>query len=186
MQTSSGSTGNATAQEVVRAAGGSIRTPLGYGIVLNEDSTLEREWIVINIPEMPATLLGPTGVKTAYESGDEDEDDRGFQYQAEFGFTTNEALVAVDIRFLVFNVWGELNRQLSVEYVEDIKKGAMTFKSESWRLHSTNDAALHYASIGYVARVRTKNGEIRIMPSEHVLKIAREFSADVSEKDVAL
>ena len=178
-----GATWNAAAQDVIRATGGGIQTPLGYGIVLNEASTLKREWIVINIPQVPATLHGPTGVKTVYETGDKYS--RGeYQYQAEFEFTAKEELVAVEIRFLVFDVWGEQNTPLSATYVEDIEKGVTVSKTAKWRLYSENDASEHYASIGYVARARTKSGEIRIMPSEHVLEVAREFSADISEKDL--
>ncbi len=178
-----GVTGNAIAQEVIRASGGSIRTPLGYGIVMNEASTLEREWIVINIPEVPATLHDPTGVKTVYKTGDTYS--RGeYRYEAKFAFTAKEALVAVEIRFLVFDVWGKQSRLLSATYVEDIEKGAKVSRTGKWSLYSENEAEEHYASIGYVARARTKSGEIRIMPSEHVLKVAHEFSADISEKDL--
>ena len=173
-----GATGNAIAQEVIRASGGSIRTPLDYGNVVNDASTLEREWIVINIPEVPATLHDPTGVKTVYITGGT------YRYEAKFAFTAKEALVAVEIRFLVFDVWGKQSGLLSATYVEDIEKGAKVSKIGKWSLYSANEVQEHYASIGYVARARTKSGEIRIMPSEHVLKVAHEFSADISEKDL--
>src|SRR5262245_10391755 len=38
------------AVRVTRAGGGSIRTLLGYGIVVAKDSTMSREWIAVHDP----------------------------------------------------------------------------------------------------------------------------------------
>lgn len=55
---------------VERGGAGTIRTSLGYGIVLNKDSSLEREWVTVNSPAVPAKLVGAAPVVTTYKSAE--------------------------------------------------------------------------------------------------------------------
>lgn len=44
------------AQQVTKSSGGSIKTELGYGIVLNKESSLTREWITIHDDSLPVDI----------------------------------------------------------------------------------------------------------------------------------
>ena len=178
-----GATANAAAQEVVKGTCGSMSTMSWAGdypdfaVDLNKGTTQKRECFILNVPEMSATMHSPAIVRIAHEGADD------LYYEAEFDFTAEEALTAVEIRFLVFDIWRESIKTLSATYIDDIEKGQKISKTGFWRARQ-NEAKEHYASIGYVARVRTRGGEIRIMPIEHVLSAAREFAADFSEEDL--
>lgn len=64
------SSNSIAAQSVTKSSGGSIKTELGYGIVLNKESGLTREWITVHDSSLPADITGTVGVKTIYKSGE--------------------------------------------------------------------------------------------------------------------
>jgi hypothetical protein len=106
--------------EIAHGNAGSIRTVLGMGIVLNKESSLEREWTTLNVAGMPARLIGPASVITAYKprsySGE-------YQYSVAFDVEALEPLSALEVRFLTFDVWGDKGRSLSMTMVEDFPVG---------------------------------------------------------------
>lgn len=167
---------------VTRAPGGSIRTPLGYGIVLAKESTLTREWIVVHDPGVPVTFAGTPGVTTTWKRAEYSGGD--YQYQAQFTVQANEDVQAVQVRFLAFNVWGEHMQTLSYEEVADVAKGAKKEITGVWRVFSENDAEKYYASIGYVSRVRLKTGKVIAAADEPVVEEARRFSTKFSVSDL--
>lgn len=176
-----GFAGSAHAEaDVARASGGSIQTKLGHGIVINEDSSMEREWIIINDPNLPATLHAPTGVRTGYKSSTR-YDSGGYQYRAKFDLTAKEDLVAIQVNFMLFDLWGNQTRLLSSTDVIDIDEGKKITLKPRWSVHSENEVSEYYASIAYIARIRTKAGELLAMPNKYILDIAQEFSEDVSD-----
>jgi hypothetical protein len=75
----------------------------------------------------------------------------------------------VEVRFFVFNVWGEHVRSLSFEDVSDIASGATKDLTAEWQLYSENEVEKHYASIGYVARVRLDDGHVLDAPTTTVI-----------------
>ena len=97
---------------ITRESGGSIKTELGYGIVLNKESSLQREWITIHNDSIPADLIGTVGVKTTYEAGGS-YSSGGYRYNADYTVKANEDLTAVEVKFLTFDIWRDLLRNLS-------------------------------------------------------------------------
>jgi len=167
---------------VTRASGGSIRTPLGLGIVLDKDSSLVREWIAIHQAALPVRLLNTPGITTTYENGGQYS--RGaYEYSAKFSIEVNEPVTAVEIRFLTFDVWGGHSRTLTMTEVRDFAKGTTALQG-TWSLYSENEASEFYASIAYVARVRTADGRVITADIAPVLEEARKFSAKFSEGDL--
>jgi hypothetical protein len=63
--------GIAEAQRVTTSSGGSIRTDLGHGIVLNKESSMKRVWITVHDDKLPVTIQGTIGVKSIYAKGSE-------------------------------------------------------------------------------------------------------------------
>lgn len=138
--------------EVRRCSGGSIRTKLSHGIVLNKSSSLQREWITINDPALPVRLTNPTGVSTIWESGD-DYSAGGYKYKATYSILTFEALAALEVRFLTFDIWGKHDKTLSATQIEDIPIGKEHEFTGEWYLGSENEASEFYASIAFIAQL---------------------------------
>ena len=91
-----------TLPEGVRTAsgtGGSMRTSLGYGIVLNEQSTLTRDWYVVHDSRLPIDFSGTPGVITLYA-------DRNYRYGADATLLARVPVTAVNVVFMTFDVFG--------------------------------------------------------------------------------
>ena len=158
---------------VTRASGGPITTNLGFGIAIAKNSTLNREWIVVHHPTLPVDLEATPGIVTAFISkpyGGE------YRYRSQFKLRTEKAVKAVEVRFLVFDVWGQHVRNLSYEEVSDRAVGIKDVSAE-WQVFSENEVEKHYASIGYVARVRLDDGRVVEAPVTTVVEEARKFSS---------
>lgn len=54
----------------------------------------------------------------------------------------------------------------------------------AWNLFSENEASEFYASIAYIAKVRTKAGRILASDTAPVLEEARKFSSKFSAEDL--
>lgn len=165
--------------KVTRDDGGSIKTELrtrgGGGIFVNESSSLRREWITVHEDSVPADIVGTTGVKLAFITDE-------FFYTAAWAIQTKEALTAVEVRFLLFDIWGNHMETLSTTKVTDFNDGGKLEFSGRWR-HGV-DAAEFYASIAYVARIRTKDGRVVNGDVRTVLEEARKFSKKFMPQDL--
>jgi hypothetical protein len=80
-------------------------------------------------------------------------------------------------------VWGERGKSLVLTEIKDFAAG--THKLEgSWSLFSENEASEYYASVAYVARVRTKDGKVVVADVRPVVEEAKKFYAKFSETDL--
>lgn len=170
---------------VTRVSGGSIQTKLSANIIVNKESSIMREWLALHDPSMAADLVGTPGVTTVYVSGRVSGD---YQYQAKVSVQAKEDLAAVEIRFLVFDVWGQHVRTLVSNEIMDIASGTTKELSPEWRVLSENEVSRHYASIGYISRLRTKDGRVIDADPTPVVREAQKFSkkftaADLDPKD---
>jgi hypothetical protein len=172
----------ATEVEIIRTSGGSIKTVLSNTIAVNENSSMTREWIVVKQIDFPVKLIGTPGVKTGYSDGGRFST-AGYNYRSEFALEVSEPVVAVEIRFLTFNIWGERGVTLELTKVMDLAPGTRNFEG-SWRAGSENEVSEYYASIGYVARVRTKSGKVVETDSAPVIAEARKLYAKFAEADL--
>ena len=178
-------TGTATAQECVlpesvataRGQGGSMRTPLRVGVVMNEDSSLLRDWVVIHDGRLPLDFQGTPGVRPAYR-------DRNFEYRTTADVLAAEDLTAFDVRFLTFDVFGERQTTLAATEVVDIPAGTARSFEWAWRITRENDATEHFASIAFVARVRTADGQVHRADYDSVLCVAELFALAATMADL--
>jgi hypothetical protein len=159
-----------------RGSGGSVTTTLGFGIKLNPNSSLQREWITAHDSLSPVDLGGTVGVATTYKSGGE-YSTGGYHYEATLPLTFKDDVQAFEIRFVLFDVWGQFTRTLSYTEIEDEITGTTKSFTPSWSLYSENEATEHYASLAYVARVRTKAGRVFEANYQPVVDEARKISA---------
>lgn len=163
--------------ETSKTDGGLVQTSLGHNVVLNEESTLHREWVAVHDDEMPVDLEGTPGVVTVYQSGRYRGD---YRYKAAYTISVKEPVVAVEVRFILFDIWGERTRVLSATEVRDFGEGAHVLE-DTWSLYSANEAAEHYASIGYVATVRTRKGEVYRADTANVIDEAQRYMSDFTD-----
>ncbi len=131
---------------VLKASGGSIRTRLSRTIILNKESSLEREFITVIDTTMPVGLCGCTGVVTAYEP-ETDYSAGEYYYSAGYAVKALEGICAFEVRFLLFNVWGRHVSTLTATDVSDLDAGATKPVKSRWNLYDENEASEHYASI---------------------------------------
>lgn len=169
-----------SSDRVSRADGGSIRTELGHGIVLNDGSTLTREWIAVDSPSLPAHFVSTPGVVTRYE---QDRLRGSYEYNADMSVNVTTPLSAIEIKFITFDVWGTHRKSLSLTEIKDIAIGTIAFSGQ-WSIFSENEASEYYASIAYIARVRTIDGRVLEADIGPVLAEAKKFSAKFTESDL--
>ncbi len=162
---------------VTRSQGAPMKIDIGRSGAMNKDSTLRREWIVIHHLGFPADFEYEVGVD-AYHAGSE------YRYKSDIHVTPKEPITAIEIRFLLFDVWGKHIRTLSFTKVADLEAGGRQLGQAEWNLFSVNEASEFYASIAYIARVRTKAGKIVNSDVTPVLDEARKFSSKFSAEDL--
>lgn len=173
-------TASSMADTVTIANGGSIQTNLAYGITLNEKSSLQREWITVH-NDLPVDIINTAGIKTAYQ---QERVSGNYVYKANYSLSLKEPVVAYEVRFLLFNIWGNHVKTLSDTDVIDLKAGETKTQDSSWNLYSENEASEYYASIAYVATVRLASGQVLKANPEPVLAEARKFSAKFQLADL--
>lgn len=143
--------------------GGSVTTNLGYGIALNKNSSLHRQWFVINDTSCPISL-GDAGVSTSFH-------DRDYMYKAAGTISAQEPIAAFEVRFMLFDVWGDHMKTLSGTELRDIPEATPFSLSEigSWRAWE-NDATQYLTSVAYIAHVRTSDGRAWSYDSKALLR----------------
>jgi hypothetical protein len=94
-----------------------------------------------------------------------------------------EPLSAVEIRIVTFDVWGQRMWTLYGSQVTDLKVGMNNLESMRWYF-TEHDVSGYYASIAYIARVRTAAGRIIDADPLPVIDEARKFSAKFAPSDL--
>jgi hypothetical protein len=172
--------GWAHAQTATVAPGGAIRLPLGRGIVLNKESSIERIWITVQDSVMPVEFKDAVGIKTNHTFRGDVGD---YEYSAILHLTARQPISAIEVRFMLFDIWGQNKRNLVVTEILDMAPGTTKEFNPKWGISSEGEAAQHYASIAYISRVRTKDGKVFAANGEFILDQARKFSAQFKEVD---
>lgn len=167
-------------QWVTTASGGSIQTVLSPKVKINKGSSLTREWITVHDDQIRATFSNTHGISTRYVS----YAGGGYRYGASFIIKAQEALSAIEVRFLLFDIWGEHTKSLSTTEIVDIKGGATKKFTGQWNIFSENEVSNFYASIAYISRVRTKSGLVIYADPRLVLEQAKRYSDKFAEKDL--
>lgn len=175
------SLGHAQSLAVTRGTGGSVKVELGYGIVLNKESSLTREWIVINDPALPLQIESAQ----AYPKFVQERSRGEYIYTADYVLTTQAVgIKAYEIRFLILDVFGERQRMLSASAVVDVAASGRHSDDGKWRLYSESDASTAFYSIAYIASVRTDSGQILRTNPERVLAEIRKISSAITASDI--
>ncbi len=104
---------SASAQElkIEMREGGSVATNLEFGSALNNTSSLKRKLITINDPSSPARL-SDTGIKTRHR-------DEAFYFEPVGWVNPARPVSAVNVRFILYDMFGNHIETLSGTVVED-------------------------------------------------------------------
>lgn len=163
--------------DVERGEGEPMKQDIGYGVVVNDKSSLVREWSIVNDENLPVKL---TSVRMKTRPSD-----RQWVYDILYKLEVDQEVSALEARFIPFNIWGEQERTLSATTIEDLETGERTLTG-NWRILSENDAVEHYAVLGYIAQVKLADGTILRANAEDVVEEARRFSSDFTSGDLEL
>jgi len=161
--------------------GGSITTHLGYGISVAGGSSIHREWISVHDSRLPIKLEGTPGVKTYYQDRSYGGD---YIYKSNFNLIALESITAIEINFLLFDIWGNHVKSLSLTEVVDISQGTPKSFTGEWSALSENEVEKYYASISYISKVRIKDGKVLEAEKSPIVKEALKFSSKFTEADL--
>ncbi len=163
------------AVNVATADGGSVRTNLGFGIILNEESTLSRDWVVIHDARLPVDFEGTPGATTRY--------DNNYEYNVQATLVASQPVTAVNARFIAFDVFGERVTTLGATEVVDLAPGEPSRFDWQWRV-GENDASRYFASIAFIARVRTADGQVHHADYNTIVCVAELFALAATVADL--
>lgn len=165
---------------VTRGTGASVKVDLAMGIALNKTSSLTREWVIVNDPELPLQIeSGSAAPAYVQERGRGD-----YRYLADYTVKASEAVTAYEVRFLVLDVFGVRQRLLSVSELTDIAADASHRDTGAWSLYSEADASTAFYSVAYVAAVRTANGQVYRARVPAVLAEIQKISSAIQASDI--
>ncbi|MCY4584604.1 MAG: hypothetical protein OXB98_01055 [Bryobacterales bacterium] len=163
--------------ELSQADGGSIRTDLGYNYVLNKNSSLRRVWIAVH-DELPLTIDGTPGVTTTWS-------DR-FRYSANVTLLVgqDQDVTAFTMKFVLIDVFGENMATLSAMEIQDIAAGEKKPFHWGWNTERSGHVDKFFASVAFIDKVRTADGQVYQANYDAVLDTVRQFSKEATEADL--
>ena len=173
-------TTTASAAELRSRPGDPLKLPLGY-VVLNEKSTLTRMHYVIDVPGIPAKLSEVAGINTTYS-------DRRYIWEStKDDVTVSEAVTALEVRFLLIDVFGDRIATLSATEVADIPADGQLYPNWRWnvRFDSEADAKSMHTTFGWVAQVRKADGTVVKANEAQVLQAIKPYLPSVKALDLA-
>ena len=144
------SIGNAQEYSIARSPDGPFSFQI-LGITMNEGSTMQRESIVLNAPDSPVRFVSAS-LSFDYE-------DRRFQYNVDAQIGATAPIAALEIRHVLFDVFGEHMENLSNIEAMDITLGNR-YLSGTWNILQENKVTKHLTMVSYVARVRLADGRV--------------------------
>lgn len=164
-----------------RYSGLSVKTDLGYGISINNESSLKREWFVVRDESAPAALLGEVGINVIYKSGEKYSSGQ-YQYEVIYQVKPQEPIAAIELRVHVLDVFGKLLKTLSATQLDDFSE-PKSFTG-NWRIWSENEATEAFASVAYIAQARTVSGRVYEADSKAIFDQVRKVAKRITEADL--
>lgn len=119
------------------------------GVNFNEGSTLQRERILLNIASCPVQLTS-TSLRFNYK-------DRGLRYEVQTGIRVQSPITALEIRHVLYDVFGDHMHNLSNVEARDLGAGPSTMDG-TWNAYRDNDVTQHLTTVTFVASVRLADG----------------------------
>lgn len=154
--------------------GGSVTTELSRNIKVNPESSLERSWVVLNDPTSPIQLSG-AGIETLYR-------DSRYSLRPTGTFTATAPVVAFEIRYALYDMFGQHIKTLTGTEVRDVDEGESLPLSPVGTWHAFEDEVRELLTVvAFVSAVRPRDGEVWTHDQEAVLDRLREVELQVSD-----
>jgi len=150
---------------------------IGYGIKVNEFSTLRRQWVAVNDPALPISFKEPCGPRVSYV-------ERRYRYISICQITASQAVTAFELRTVPISVLGDIETTLTATEVRDLAAGASVSLQHQWNEYSDNDASNFHSSVTFVAAVRLSDGRILKSDLKMALAEVRRLTGAGTEDDL--
>ena len=160
---------------VATGTAGSMKQRLG-GVEINKESTLLREALVIHDHRLPVVFNGTPVARTTYR-------DRSVELTVTADVIANAEVRAWSAVVITFDVFGESQGRFGATEVEDIGKGGLKEHTWRWRF-SESDALTHFATVAYIRRVRTAEGQVQLADHGMVRCVGELFALSITEADL--
>lgn len=115
-------------------------------------SSLTRQWTVIHDKNMIVDIDDTSGVGMGLA------DNGRYVYGTKFRLNCTEPVTVIEVNFALFNIWGDYITTVKDTIIEDFEPGKQIKQDATWNSFTENGT--YFASIAYVARVRTKSGRV--------------------------
>lgn len=144
---------------------------------INEKSSLRRSWIVLNDASSPVKMA-KAGITIRYNTSD------GFIYVQVGAIDVNQKVVAIEIRHVLFDVFGNHMITLSSVEIEDRPAAnSVELPDFFWRT-SEKDASQYLTDVVFIAQVRTADGKIWRPQSEALIRELDRIHLKVSDSEL--
>ena len=128
------------------------------GVKINEGSSLIRESVSFNDPTCPVNIRSHT-TRIIYK-------DRGFRFAARTSIDVESPIVALQVRTILYDVFGQHMHNLGNAEPKDFGLGQATISGE-WRARESDVSNL-LTTVTYVARVRLADGSQWIFNADNL------------------
>ncbi len=154
--------------------GVAVRTAGG---VLNQDSSLKRRWFVMDDLDAPARLER-AGVYPRFEEKE------NMQYLVPVATVApKQAISAIEVRYLLFDVWGERLRTLAVTRLADSSTHIDVRGTDPWPALE-REATNLLTVVGFVAHVRTAEGQVWTFDADRILSQIAALGMSITAADL--
>jgi hypothetical protein len=151
-----------------------VRTANGF---MNQDSSLKRQWCVIDDLNSPASL-DHAGV---YSRFDEKEN---VQYLQPVGVVSpRQAISAIEVRYVLFDVWGQHLRTVSLTRIVDSSTHLDLRTGMNWPALDSEVSQL-VTTVAFVARVRTSEGDVWTFDPHRILRPFETLGVKVTAEEL--
>lgn len=152
--------------------GGSVKLKLGYGVVINENSSLERTCYVLNDTLSPLRLYS-AGITTYYY-------DSRYRFKSKGAIEVSKGVKAYEIHHVLYDVFGKHIKTLRETEVADIYGSKKLSDTGAWYANE-NQVEEFLTSVSYVAYVLTDDGKVWKYNPEKIKQELRKIEISYEE-----
>jgi hypothetical protein len=138
----------------------------------NAKSSLRLEWYILNDPTCPIQLIG-AGVREYQQRGSYP---LAYYYQANLQMQVQERVAAYQVKFHLYNVFGQFLDELVVYEVRDLEAKEIYLQEEFFTRSADQNLGALLKVIAYITYIRKADGSLWRYPEGSVSKIVTELA----------
>ncbi len=165
-----------SALQVHREDGGSVTVHTAGGF-LNQDSSLKRTFYIVDDPNSPATIEH-AGIFPRL-----DEKEKVHYFLPIGTVAPKQAVSAVEVRYILFDVWGQRLRTLSATRLADSSTHVDFRGSTKWMALESEFGQL-VTVVSFVSRIRTAEGDVWTFDANRMASQIEALGLNVAPPDL--